>query len=153
IWMITADSSEETNISTNTDPNLSLNCPLWSPDGKRIAYLSETKPLADGEKVRSLRITEQGKSETIFQADSFLRLIGWSESGYEIIVGLVEENSKYTAVAKYVNLFRITVEGGKSAIAHLESAYPYNIQLSPNKRTIAFVSDRDGMDNVWVIPT
>jgi TolB protein len=37
LWAIAADSSGDTQITNNGDPNLIVNCPLWAADGNRIA--------------------------------------------------------------------------------------------------------------------
>ena len=51
-----------------------------------------------------------------------------------------------------VDVLGVTTTGERRAIVSLNSVYPPTIQLSPDRRTIAFVSDRDGNDNLWVIP-
>ena len=52
-----------------------------------------------------------------------------------------------------VGLIAVSIETGQQrAIATLLSAYPSNIYLSVDRRTIAFTSRRDGKDNLWVIP-
>jgi Tol biopolymer transport system component len=153
LWTINADSSGETQITSNTDANLELNCPLWSSDGTRIAYLSQTfKPLADGKRVWSVLVAKEGKSENIFQAYSQTRLVGWSHSDNGLIVA-VARGEYYSVITTDVALFEITPGAGKRAMAFLNSAFLNNIRLSPDKQTIAFVSDRDGADNIWVIPT
>jgi Tol biopolymer transport system component len=38
LWTTSIDGSGERTLSNNSDPHLRLVCPLWSPDGNRIAY-------------------------------------------------------------------------------------------------------------------
>lgn len=151
IRTINADGSGDGQITRNTDTNLNYYGPLWSPDGKRIAYVSGTRaPTADGKRIWSLRLAGPTESDIIFQAGSFVRLVGWSESGKDLIIAKDKDDNSANPIV--VDVLGITTSGERRAIVSLNSAYPPTIQLSPDRRTIAFVSDRDGTDNIWVVP-
>jgi Tol biopolymer transport system component len=63
------------------------------------------------------------------------------------------EGKQAMADAADVDLFQVALTGGSGrSFARLKSAYLYNIQLSPDGRTIAFASHQDGRDNIWLIP-
>ncbi len=156
LWTIAADGSGETQITSNSDPNLLLNCPLWSADGKRIAYSSKPNYTSPNEKIiYSLWLTDAGnkESKTVIQSESFLRLIGWSQEDQELILATMKGRASSTRPTE-VELVRVSATTGEQRpIATLQSAYLYNIHLSADRRTIAFTSRQDGKDNIWLIPS
>lgn len=52
-----------------------------------------------------------------------------------------------------VKVIRLSVDGRDHPIALLESTYFWMVQLAPDRRAIAFVSNKDGSDNVWLTDT
>lgn len=156
VWIISADGSTETNISNTSNPALYFFCPLWSRDGSRVAYMSETKYAPGGAKpTRCVCLAELAtrKTEVIFESDSVLRLLGWSQSGNELFVAVKLRAAK-GPTGDEVSLIQISIGGGnKRVIAGLPNAYFNSIELSPDSRTIAISSHQDGKDNILVIRT
>ena len=157
LWIIAADGTGDTQTTSNADPNLFLDCPLWSADGKRIAYSSITNNVTAGKNLTYsvwVTDTEAKNSEVIFKADSFVRLIGWSQTDRELIlVTFNRKNQLITGRTTEVALIRVsTLTRETSTIAILPSTYFYNVHLSADRRQVAFTSHQDGKDNVWVIP-
>ena len=153
-WVMAVDMSSDNMISNNTDLNLAILCPLWSPDGNRIAYVATPSVVSAGTR-NSLCVwpAEFGKSETIFQSKTPFRLIGWSESGDGLIVGVIKDVNNQQTTKAQIDLFQVSlISGGLRNIASLPSAYLNNIQLSPDRRSVAFVSRQGGPDNIWVVP-
>lgn len=156
LWVVNADGSGEAQLTNNGDPNLLIYCPLWSVDGARIAYSSKPNKIPTGGKVNyTVLVTEVGTkdSKAVFQANTFLRLIGWSQSDKELI--LATFNGRATSVRPTeVELIRVSVATGEQhSITQLHSAYLYNIHLSADRKTIAFTSRQDEKDNVWLVPS
>ena len=156
LWTIAADGSGESQITSNSDPNLFLSCPLWSADGNRIAYSSKPNYTSPTDKiVYFVRLTDEGNKEekTVIQSESFLRLIGWSQDDKELILATLKGRASSTRPTE-VELVRVSAATGEQRpIATLQSAYLYNIHLSADRRTIAFTSRQDGKDNIWLIPS
>jgi serine/threonine protein kinase/Tol biopolymer transport system component len=152
IWTIAADGSGGAQITANTDPRLLLYCPLWSPDGKLIAYSSIYRASSASEKpLYGIWIVDAEKRtyQRILNSESYLRLLGWSESGSEIIFESIERHFG-DALPRDIKLFQVSAGGDRRLLAELRATYAFNIRLSPDRRSVAFVSRQDGKDNVWV---
>jgi Tol biopolymer transport system component len=142
-------------LTNNNDANLFLFCPLWSSDGKRIAYSAKlNNPSADGKIISTASVIdiETKTSKAVFQSENFQRLLGWTATEKELLLATI--NRKYgTELPTKVSLLQVNVETGEQrAIAKLESAYLYNIHLSFDRKVIAFAAHRDDKDNVWIMP-
>ena len=152
VWMMNADGSDEIQLTTN-DENLYYSCPLWSADGKRLAFTSKTGN-AEGKPTFSLFVleTDTKKIDPILSGNTFIRLVGWSPSGSDLILASVEGSGAFGSL-KDVTLLQAQLETKKlSELVKLTSIYLFNIHLSIDKKTIAFVANRDGKDNVWIMP-
>ena len=151
VWTTSIDGSGDRNISNNDDSQLRFFCPMWSPDGNRIAYTwrSDTAS-ANGGRVWYVSVVEDNKPRTIFERASPLRLLGWSHTGEEV---LISSDNKSTPAS--IDIFRPSVAGNsnENKVTVLESAYAMSVQLSADGKLLAFTSRKDGRDNIWVRPT
>ena len=142
IWLVASDGSTNIQVTNNNDEKRVLNCPIWSADGSQIAfYAKSTKPNAERKQTSGLWITTIDSKETrkVFETDSMFRLIGWSRSGEGFIYAL--PSKQYAGLPPEVELIETGIETGKQTpIATLKDSYYYNIFLSQDKRSIAFVS-------------
>ncbi|HSE38326.1 MAG TPA: protein kinase [Blastocatellia bacterium] len=153
IWTVCIDGSEDVQVSSNVNTTHNLYGPLYSRDGRRIAYVSETRPTPENRKrVWSLHLAEQGESRIILRADSFIRLVGWSHSKGGLIIAVDKDGRGAVGSPMNVAVLQVTADGKSRQITSLESAYVSTAQLSPDERTISFVSDRGGVDNIWAVP-
>jgi TolB protein len=149
IWTVSADGSIHTKISNNADPGKAFMHPLWSRAGARIASVLAPRSASVNESDSwSVWVSDLG---SIFQHPYCLWLIGWSSSDNSLIVASTEDKNgfKLTDVA----LLQISLEGSSRSIAQLKLAYPDNIELSPDGKSVAYVSRQDGLDNVWMVST
>jgi serine/threonine protein kinase len=153
IWLIDTDNSGETRLSGNADTNLLVFCPLWSADGKRLAYSTRTnKRTADDKFIYNFLVADAEDSKAIFQTDYFTRLIGWSPNKDNLILAAGAGDGK-VSVPPEVSLFQISLKtGARRPLATLKDAYIFNINLSADRKQVAFVARHDGKDNIWVIP-
>lgn len=155
IWLTSADGSAETQITQNSENNLTLSCPLWSADGGRIAYSSRTQQRGPNNNFTyNFMVTDAYRtdSKAVFQADYFVRLIGWSQNEDSLILASGAGDERI-AVPPEVNLFQVSLETGeRRQIAVLKNAYIFNIDISADRKYIAFVAHQDGKDNLLILP-
>lgn len=152
IWGFSADGSVKTKLSNNNDPTMKLFCPMWSSDGNRLAYLAQ--PTATGRASRKVLMHERGadsaSEQTLFQTDWRIRMVGWSESGTDFLVGLVVPEES----GPIVNLdLRRIIPGqvGARLISQLSGVYFNSPRLSPDGKLVAFVSRQNNCDNIWQV--
>ena len=154
IWLVNADGSNDTQLTDNQDSKLYLYCPIWSADGKRIAFSTKTvNTSTEGKPTFGVRVidTETKVSKPVTQHTTFLRLIGWGQSGHELFVGSTE-GSETNSLPTDVSLMQINIETGKiRQLAMLTDTYFSNIQLSPDRKNVAFAAHHEGKDNIRVL--
>jgi Tol biopolymer transport system component len=153
VWLVDADGANSTQLTNNTDSTLFLDCPIWSSDGKRIIYSSKlNKPSADKKTLYSTFVIdlETKNTKAVAQSEIFQRLLGWSQSDEEIILAAVNSKNRI-GLPTEVSIIEVNIETGKQKqLFKLEAAYLYNIYLSSDKKMIAYTSNKDGKDNIWV---
>jgi serine/threonine protein kinase/Tol biopolymer transport system component len=154
VWQIGVDGSAPSQLSDNTDANVRLFNPTWSPDGQRVAWLARS---TDQKQVSwSIWVIAEGQKKKVFQSDSMLGLVGWSQSGQELIVKSVPGKAGL-AVSPVVSpvdvsLSALSVRDGKQrSVAQLPATYFQNIKLASAGNQIAFVTRQEGADSLQVI--
>ena len=147
VWKVASDGSgEPQQIEHNTDPNLKLVSPLWSPDGKRVVSVSNNIE----KNIWNIQATNGEKRDIIFSSLSVLKLIGWTQSGNLIIA--MREGGEYLTKPAGIRLLQISADGNRrSEIAEIESAYFDNLRLSPDGQKIAVATHEDGKDNIQIV--
>jgi serine/threonine protein kinase/Tol biopolymer transport system component len=152
VWQIGIDGSAPTQLSDNTDANVRLFNPTWSPDGQRVAWLARS---TDQKQVSwSVWLLAEGQKKKIFQSDSMLGLVGWSQSSQELIVKSVPSKAGLAVGPVDVGVSALSVRDGKQrSLAELPATYFQNIKLAPAGNQIAFVTRQDGADSLQAIAT
>ncbi|MGI9065005.1 MAG: protein kinase domain-containing protein [Pyrinomonadaceae bacterium] len=153
VWQIAVDGLGATKLSDNTDPNALFFNPVLSPDGQSVAWLAMSGAGAGAKQSSwSVWLARDGKAQQIFQSDSTLGLVGWTPSGQELIVKSIASKTPPKAPVD-VSLMAVAITGGTPRLlAELKATYFANIQLAPARNQVAYVTRRDGVDTVEVIP-
>lgn len=116
-----------------------------------MTYTSE--PPGGGKQEWHLCVTDLEKSETVFQTDLILRLVGWTSAGDDLVIAMVENSGMKPAFPAQVTLSRVSVAGhDRRDLARVDSVYFSNIHLSPDRRNVSYVAAYEGRDNIWVLP-
>jgi serine/threonine protein kinase len=151
--VINADGMKASLIAESVDSFLSS--PLWSLDGTRVAYVAQTRSRSEaGNLTWSIKLVdlETNQSETIFQGNSALRLLGWGGDENDLLVIQLKGLDHVSVRATAVDLISVSRRGQSQEIAQLSAAYSRNTLLSPDRRMIAYVARQDGNDNIWLVP-
>jgi Tol biopolymer transport system component len=155
LWLVSADGANDQTLTANTDANLFVGCPLWSADGKRVAYSTRPNSIsADGQAIYGVWVidVETRSTRMVFQSNTYLRLLGWSATDKELLLVTLKGKSG-SGSPKAVSLVSVSTESGQPRpVSELESVYPYNIRLSADKKSVAFAARREDKDNLWVMP-
>jgi eukaryotic-like serine/threonine-protein kinase len=154
IWQTSIDGAGEKQLTSNEDKELLFFNPLFSPDGGRIAWLSMST--GNQKKMRwSVWMMADDKIEQIYQSEEMLGLVGWSASGRELIVKTIERAKSISPKPTEVRVFQIALDGGGGLkeIAKLNAAYFQNVLLSPDRKTLAFVSRIEDNDTIQILPS
>jgi Tol biopolymer transport system component len=108
---------------------------------------------ADQTKFRwSIWILMDGQANQIYQSDSVTRLVGWSPSGNGLIIKSIDGNKEQISPEE-VSIFQISLDSSAPyLISKLNVTYFYNIQLSPDRKTLAYVTRAGGTDAIQTVP-
>jgi eukaryotic-like serine/threonine-protein kinase len=137
-------------LKLTAEPNADCDGPVWSPDGKQIAYVRIGKDDADGVYVMS---ADSGTSRRVFKlaanADQWFYPSAWLPGNAGLLV------SQRDQVSSRSKIMRLPL-GDKEAIAadlvpFLPSeANRWYAAVSGSGRVLAFVSDESGKNQIWV---
>ncbi len=154
IWSVGANGSGDVKLTDNSSADVFLYCPIWSSDGTKLAYNTKSKSSdSEGKSVFTYWVydTSLKKSEKIYETTQLSRLVGWIADDQGL---LIASTDTFSGLPPSVFLSRISIADGTAAkISELEKTYYYNIQLSPDKNRIAYVANREGIDDIWTINT
>jgi serine/threonine protein kinase/Tol biopolymer transport system component len=153
VWQIGVDGSGATKLSNNTDANVHFFNPVLSPDGQSVAWLAMSSAGRGLKQTSwSIWLAKDGKGQQLFQSGSVLGLVGWTQSGHELIAKSISDKLPPKTPVD-VSLMVLAVAGGTPrSLAELKATYFANIQMAAARNQIAYVTRRDGADSLQVVP-
>jgi Tol biopolymer transport system component/DNA-binding winged helix-turn-helix (wHTH) protein len=152
--LISVSGSHQTRVvSSNSDPNTKLEGPVWSRDGKRVAYVTESVGQDTGKELWTLWVTDFQSANPIYQSSSILRLLGWSGLDTDLVIAGVKNSAYSRAFPTDLAISEVAIQDhAKRDLRLFESTYFSNIQLSPDGRNVSLVSAYKGRDDIWLLP-
>jgi serine/threonine protein kinase len=151
----TVDGSSDTVLHT-APPNEEFFCPIWSPDGQRLVFASQTANTPEpGQSRWRIWLTEpfSGQTELIFQSEFVVRLLGWSESGQDIWFAFNNRQIALNESSQQIQASLLSLKQRQlSKTLSLPAASLFNTHLSPSGRFIAYTAHQNERDSLWIVP-
>jgi TolB protein len=151
IYTVRADGSELTNLTNNSARDMN---PVWSPDGKRIAFLSDDRSGSGILQIYSMnpdgtnlvRLTNIPDTEWWAGMD-------WSPDGQYLVAQHFPMEAEQTTPGKgHVNIYLINANGsGATQLTENESGGDHSAQWSPKGDLIAFLHTESNLTQIYTI--
>jgi serine/threonine protein kinase len=158
VWTASAEGARTTRVTSNQNRAVQFDSPAWSPNGERLAFVSDSGDNSGAGKVtRGLWVTDGETPKMIFQTDAALQFLGWS-GNETCIAAVAEEFSVQPTTVKLLSLTAPrTGAGAKNGSAsnwlgELSDTFWVNLHLSSNGRNLAYVRAPEGRNDIWTVP-
>jgi Tol biopolymer transport system component len=113
--------------------------PVWSPDGKRIAFASNGRQQAF-----QIQVDGSGQEEPLMKNESHFHLQSWSPDGKLIAFERVGKSGQY-------EIWMLPMEGAHQPYSYLASQFRLNEPaFSPDGHWLAYASNETGRGEVYV---
>ncbi len=150
LWIANVNGDPEIELTQNSEAKLYYNSPIWSADGKQIAFTSRIGNPTGGAAYAVWIVDVASRTAImIFGAELAIRLLGWGSDGKSVILATTKHLEAGRSHSDVTLAILSTETRIKREIKVLEDAYSKNTFLSPDKKTIVYSAHRDGKDDLW----
>ena len=140
IWVENLQDGSIVRVSTTTGVDV---LPVWSPDGRRLAYGSG-RP--NERRLSIVAADGTGVVQELKCPGPFCEPTDWSPDGRHLIV-----NTRLAMAGARGDVWRVPLEAADAAEAILSGPFPeYDARLSPDGQWLAYVSEETGQPEVSV---
>jgi Tol biopolymer transport system component len=144
-WVIEVATGKSTRITTASQRRELSRAPVWSPDGKQLAYVS----LRGGSEGLYRRASNgEGPEELLYKHAGFgMNLMGWSLDGRYL--------SYFTTDLSGGILYLLPLDGSgdrKPVEAFRSTSTVQGARLSPDSRFLSYMSNQSGRPEMYVRP-
>lgn len=147
VWLTSLETGETVNLTNNENTNLRYNSPIFSADEKRVVFVS--RETVSEKTIFGIWLWEEGKTKQLFSTEGGLRLLGWSNSGNEILLEMTAGAMK-AATPLEVKLIRVGLTGNIQITTTLKDIYATSMTLSTDGKTVAFTARQNDKDDIWI---
>jgi Tol biopolymer transport system component len=139
LWLADLDRGAVTRLSDEPGENSE---PRWSPDGTRVAYLTDT--LGGYPKLAVVNVESGTKQSYLDNEHVFLNIYDWTPDGKEIVYGRQDPATRW-------DLWILSLEGDKKSRPFLVTPYFEDRgKVSPDGKWIAYRSNESGQFETYV---
>jgi Tol biopolymer transport system component len=139
IWLHDLARGADTRLTFDASLNV---MPVWSPDGRRIAFSSKRTGNYD---IYVKDVSGGGQDEPILQSSQYKIMCDWSRDGRFLLFAVFKKTDP--------DLWVVPVEGERKAVPFLATEFVETQgQFSPDSRWIAYQSDESGRPEIYVRP-
>jgi len=154
IWLVRLNGTRANPLTLNTDPNETYDSPVWTADGKYIVFVSQGASMQGGSKVYRLwRFgIESSEQQLAFESTEPFLFTGFVSGREQAVIAENPNPSDQSPTPAVIRVYLISLEShAKEFVAQLDKAYLYNIQVSRDGRTIAYITRRDNVSELWTV--
>ena len=138
-------------LARGTEPRLTFannnTEPVWSPDGKRVAYVRR-----NDDKVVVKAADGTGEEEILDEADKFLRPMDWTRDGGFLLLATGNGNPKTGNDVLALPLTGKNASERKLIPVKTTEFSEWGARVSPDGRWLAYDSDQSKRKEVYVVP-